>query len=141
MSEPIDVHFPPSPAQWTLRAPVDPWGDGYVARVHVEIHDSGLRAETEAALSVPPDGGEWDLVAYVQGLADGWQGWSGPRTWRSLDDDLRLDAVHDGRGRVTLGVTLRPKRDEGWQARIVLVVEAGEQLDRLAQDLRSHLVL
>ncbi|MEU8001367.1 DUF6228 family protein [Catellatospora sp. NPDC049111] len=141
MSESIVLRFPPSPAQWTLRAPVDPWEDGYVARVHVEIHDGGMRAEAEVTLAVPPDGGEWDLVEYVQGLADAWQGWNGPRSWRSLNDELRLDAVHDGRGHVTLGVTLRPRRDEGWHARIVLVVEAGEQLDRLAQDLRSHLAL
>jgi hypothetical protein len=142
VSDSLDVHFPPQPARWVLHAPADWWGEHYAAAVHVEIRDVGLSAEVSTTLWVPSAGGEWDLAAFVQDLADDWHGWRGERTWRSKDGELCLDATHDGRGHVTLGVTLRQTPyGEGWTARVALEVEAGEQLSGLAQDLRAHLVI
>jgi len=78
-----------------------------------------------------------DLIAFVRSLADDWRGWSGARTWRSLDGDMLIDAHHDGRGHVSLGASLchRPMFSDAWSARVVVGLEAGEQLSRLVTDL------
>lgn len=51
-----------------------------------------------------------DIVPFFQGLADDWSGWSGTREWWALEGEMGLDACHDGRGNVTLGVTLKRAR-------------------------------
>lgn len=127
MTEPLTLRFPPSPASWVIHPPTDPYGDGYVARVLMEIHDSGLDAYIDTTLSIPPADGGWDLALFVQGLADDWQGWSGERSWRSMGGEVFINARHDGRRQVTLAITLQgdPVTD-GWTARTLLEVEAGE---------------
>jgi hypothetical protein len=61
--------------------------------------------------------------AFVQALAAGWEGWQEVRTWSSLERELVIDARHDGRGYVSLGVTLRQPGldldDTAWSARAV----------------------
>ncbi|MCA2184201.1 DUF6228 family protein [Nonomuraea cavernae] len=42
-----------------------------------------------------------------RGLVVEWRGWNGVRCWTSLEREFALDAPHDGRGHVSLGVTLR----------------------------------
>jgi uncharacterized protein DUF6228 len=53
---------------------------------------------------------------------------------------LRITARHDGTGHVTLGGTLHqgPSSPDEWLARVVITVEAGEQLASLVADLRAH---
>jgi hypothetical protein len=141
MTESVTLQFAPSSAAWVLHPPTDPWGDGYVAVMTVELRDSGLDARKDVTLSWPPDGVDQDLVIFLQGLADDWRGWSGERTWRSLDGDLWIDACHDGQGHVLLGATLRgdSTSSDAWSARVVLTVEAGEQLTHLVAELRALL--
>ncbi|WBC13250.1 DUF6228 family protein [Micromonospora sp. WMMA1998] len=83
------------------------------------------------------------LPVFLDELAAGWAGWPGVRTWRSLGGQLALDARHDGRGHVTLGVTLRrpghDADDTGWSARCVFLLEAGEETTRFARDLGALL--
>jgi hypothetical protein len=134
---PLIVGGPPAPARWVLHPPTDPWGDGYVASLDVELHDRGLDAGAGVELSWPPDGSETDLVLFLQGLADDWRGWAGERRWRSLDGRLEIDARHDGRSRVTLGATLV----DGWTARVPVELEPGEQMGRLVADVRALFVL
>jgi hypothetical protein len=81
MTEPLIVGGPPAPARWVLHPPTDPWGDGYVASMHVELHDRELDAAAGVELSWPPDGSETDLVLFLQRLADDWRGWTGERRW------------------------------------------------------------
>ncbi|GIF70445.1 hypothetical protein Ais01nite_84800 [Asanoa ishikariensis] len=56
---------------------------------------------------------------------------------------LELDARHDGRGYVSLGVSLRPRgldlEGTAWSARAVFVLEAGEEMTRLAAHLTHFL--
>lgn len=77
-----------------------------------------------------------------QGLAGDWRGWNGTREWWALEGEMGLDACHDGRGNVTLGVTLKRSRtsyaDDAWSARVVFTIEAGEEMTRLANDIRHH---
>ncbi|MER7444649.1 DUF6228 family protein [Micromonospora avicenniae] len=57
--------------------------------------------------------------------------------------EMEVDAHHDGRGHVAIGVMLRRARQayahDAWSARAVFVVEAGEEMTRLAADVRDLL--
>ncbi|WP_410819960.1 DUF6228 family protein [Micromonospora sp. 050-3] len=129
--------------RWLVRPPQDPYGDGYVYTIATELHELGMTASTVAkvdGLYAPLD---TTLSGFVESLAADWEGWSGTRTWTSLERELVIDARHDGRGHVSLGVTLRapgPDWDAtAWSARAVFVLEAGEELTRLARDLTHFL--
>ncbi|MEU4623256.1 DUF6228 family protein [Actinoplanes sp. NPDC023801] len=67
------------------------------------------------------------------------RGWKDVRTWHSLERELALDARHDGRGHVSLGVTLRKPGPDwdgtAWSARAVFMLEAGEEMAGFAADL------
>ncbi|MFI7284727.1 DUF6228 family protein [Micromonospora chersina] len=141
MSDPLVVRYPPAEGTWVLHPPVDPWGDGYVAVMQVELYDDGLSARGEVKLSLPAQAEEPDLVAFLQGLTDDWRGWDGERRWRSLDGKLTITARHDGKGHVSLGGTLQQDSlaPDAWLARVSISVEAGEQMSSLVADLRSHL--
>lgn len=56
---------------------------------------------------------------------------------------MEIEATHDGRAHVLLAVTVkRPEMTfvaDAWSARVVLTLEAGEQLARVARDLTSAL--
>jgi hypothetical protein len=56
---------------------------------------------------------------------------------------MKIDARHDGRGHVAIGVTLRRARqsyaDDAWSARVVFTMDAGKEMTRLASDVRDHL--
>lgn len=134
---------PFSGQRWIVHPPQDPYGDGYVYTIATELHDDGLTASTVAKI----DGQFFDLdttlPGFVQGLAADWQGWNGVRTWTSWERELAIDARHDGRGYVSLGVTLRAPGldldDTAWSARAVFVLEAGEEMTRCAADLNHFL--
>lgn len=144
MSEPFVLHALHG-ARWVLHPPWDPYGDSYCYRAVAELHDDGMTATTNAGI----DGGSVDgellttLAGFFRALAADWRGWDGVRTWRSLEGELALDACHDGRGHVSLGVTLRAPGldldDEAWSARAVFQLEGGEEMTRLAADLTRFL--
>jgi hypothetical protein len=137
---------PRNSARWVVGPPRDPYGDGYVLRVVNELHDDGLSAVAESQI----DGAVEDrsvirLPAFVQTLADGWRGWAGVRSWRSLDRGLTVYARHDGRSYVVLEVILRrfgPTVDDTrWTAKAVFQLEAGEELAGIAANLAEALAL
>ena len=127
--------------RWTLYPPTDPYADGYVAHVRTELRDDGLCAETTVTIGGPAMSSDEDLVAFLAGLADEWRGWPGSRRWRALEHQMSLAAAHDGRGHVSLEVTLRRQRrpyaEDAWSARSVVIVEAGEEMTALARDVKS----
>ena len=110
---------------------------GYVREAAVELADSGLHARGVVDIQCPDSGRDTDLAEFFQELAGSWRGWAGARTWRSLCGCLRLEATHDGVGHVSLAATLAPLY-EAWSARVVVQVEAGEQISQLAADLREQ---
>ncbi|WP_125811577.1 DUF6228 family protein [Actinoplanes sp. ATCC 53533] len=129
--------------RWVVHPPQDPYGDGYVYAIATELHEDGMTAATIAKV----DGIYVDLATtlsgFMESLAADWQGWDGIRTWQSLGRELTIDARHDGRGQVSLGVTLRApgldRDDTAWSATTTFVVEAGEEMTRLAADLTHFL--
>jgi hypothetical protein len=109
--------------------------------MRIELHDLGLRAETTETIDGYPSAG--DLASFMRQLVDDWQGWHGIRVWHVLEREMTVEAVHDCRAHVGLAVTLRPHRgaydEHAWSARAVFVVEAGEELSTLADDVQSLL--
>jgi hypothetical protein len=124
-----------------LYPPIDPYGDGYIAHLPVEISDDGMHAKTVATVDGPAGGRAGSLVEFFSSLCDDWQGWTGPRTWQAFDRELTIVAIHDGRGHVTLDVTLRRHHrsydHDAWSARTAFTVEAGEQMSALARNIQD----
>lgn len=75
-----------------------------------------------------------DLIAFLDGLARDWRGWSGERVYESLDHDsawLRHTTA------TFVAVTL--KHGDGWRATSTVSVEPGEQMTRVAAGMRELL--
>lgn len=73
------------------------------------------------------------LDAFLSDIADQFRGWNGTRSWRSLEDQLRIEATWGSRGHVTLRVHLRPKvYEEPWNVTAAFDVEAGAEMQALA---------
>jgi hypothetical protein len=121
--------------EWSIDPP---HGDAYVRTARVSIRAPGLEAHTIATFSDGP----WDLALFFGQLAADWRGWEGERHWRALEGELEVQASHLG-ARVLIAVTVRRPdmtfANDAWEARIVLTLEPGEQLDRVARDLASAL--
>jgi Family of unknown function (DUF6228) len=124
--------------RWVVRPPQDPYGDGYVYTIATELHEQGMTASTVAELEGIYADPATTLSGFVGSLAADWRGWNGIRTWTAVQRKLAIDARHDGRGRVSLGVTLRAAGldvdDSAWSARAVFVLEAGEEMTRFAAE-------
>jgi len=138
MSEPLVLQYS-TPDMWILHPPTDPWGDGYVAVMRVELRGQGLNAGTDVDVPIPPEGADPDLIVFLQELARDWRGWPGEREWRSLDAKMWIHAVHDGSGHVSMTATLRESASEpdAWTARVTVTIEAGEQMSKLVADIRA----
>jgi len=79
-----------------------------------------------------------DLIDFFAGLEHEWRGWDGAKAFRSLENDLLLEASHDGH--VWLVVQLRPSPiDAGWSATATIRLDPGEQLSQLVANLRGSL--
>ncbi|SEG49223.1 hypothetical protein SAMN04489712_105521 [Thermomonospora echinospora] len=127
-----------STPRWVVHRPIDPYGEGYVHTMLVELSDEGLTASGHATFEGrTPE----NLQDFLLGLAKDWRGWPGVRSWTSMDGEMTLEAGHDGRAYVSIAVTLRdcPHDPGGWSARIVLSLEAGEELRRLADTAERFL--
>jgi hypothetical protein len=141
MAEPFRLHAADG-CEWIIDPPVDPYGDGYVRKAGVEVRADGMTARTTATLTAvfdPIDG----LVSFFAGLASGWRGWEGKRHWEALEQQMAIEAWHDGRANVMIAVTVRrPQKtyaDDAWSARVVFTVEAGEQLIAVSENIASLL--
>ncbi|MFA0845585.1 DUF6228 family protein [Streptomyces rochei] len=84
----------------------------------------------------------WDgdgLDVFLAELAEGFRGWNGTRTWRSLEDDLTLSAEHAGSHvRLTWGLHDRLPDDE-WRFEMTTIHAPGEDMRRLAIEMRTFL--
>ncbi|MGH9814311.1 MAG: DUF6228 family protein [Candidatus Acidiferrales bacterium] len=94
-----------------------------------------IEEELSARVDVAQIGGGDGLDSYWASLAEEWRGWTGSKVWKSHEQDLELAATSDGKGHISLKVTLNrgSASASGWQAQTTLVIEAG-QLDRIASD-------
>jgi hypothetical protein len=130
--------------EWVMYPPADPFGDGYVYRAKVEVSAEGIAACTSATLSTT-SAKEVDLAVFFAGLAADWRGWQGKRHWEALEQEMAIDAWHDGRANIMIAVTVRQPKiayaEEAWSARVVLTLEAGEQFAAVADEIASLLAI
>ncbi len=86
----------------------------------------------------------WDdvhrLARFVSQVEQDWRGWSGERVFESVEGELRISAIHDRSAHVHLDSELRESVDPvGWQLRVRVSIEAGEELTQFAACLRDLL--
>jgi hypothetical protein len=78
-----------------------------------------------------------DLTSFFTSLADHWRGWSGTRTYESIEHDLLLEAAHTG-SHVELRFTLQdPQFHDAWSVRGKLTLDAGEELTRAGEEIQE----
>jgi hypothetical protein len=83
-----------------------------------------------------------DLTPFLDALVEGYAGWEGVRTWRSLYREVEIGAVSISGGHVELTCTLRPDWNlagDMWKASVTVSVEAGEQMRAVAADVYRFL--
>lgn len=71
------------PQRWALGRPVDPYGDGHVHRVFVEVSDEGI---TASGWTTFESKGPQTLRDFLSWLGQDWRGWTGTaagRPWRT----------------------------------------------------------
>ncbi|MEU9112761.1 DUF6228 family protein [Streptomyces sp. NPDC048483] len=79
------------------------------------------------------------LDVFLAELAEAFRGWSGARTWRSLEGDLTLSAEHAGSHvRLTWGLHDRYPDDE-WHFEATTDHAPGEDMRHLAVEMRAFL--
>lgn len=110
--------------------------DDYISEYLVLADGNGLQARVPVIASDDGDG----LATFVSELAESFRGWEGARHWRSLEDQLAIEASWQSRGHVLLRFRMRPSIYDLWTTSIDITVEAGEELKRLADDLQSFFV-
>jgi hypothetical protein len=109
--------------------------------LHLRTHDSnyvvaalrGLNLTAQARVGTYMSAGLAEMFA---GMAANWRGWTGAKTWSSLEGELHLSAEADRTGHVTLTIELREGAPAVWSVTLQLVIEAG-RLDDLARAARA----
>ena len=97
----------------------------------VELRSSDYRAVRRVCAYTDPRG----IARIFREAANSWRGWSGVKTWCSIEGELTLSLKHDALGHVAMEVSVH--HDSGnldpWRLRAEIGLEAG-QLERLASE-------
>ncbi|MGK5547446.1 DUF6228 family protein [Streptomyces sp. URMC 127] len=126
----------PRPVELLLSGPARSFGaDDPLLDFLVTASGRGVSVETSVR-TIEGDG----LDLWLSSLAEDFRGWTGARTWRSLEHDLTLSAVHGPGGRVhlTWGIHDRPP-SEGWHFETTTVHAPGEEMRNLAAEIHTFL--
>jgi len=103
----------------------DGWLDAYSITAAARDFEAVIHAEN------PPYG--TSPTNFFQELASNWAGWSGKKTWGSMEGEYNLAATTDLTGHITLVAELNPLGiPPCFSALLSLVLEAG-QLDQIAR--------
>jgi len=79
------------------------------------------------------------LTDLFANMASHWKGWSGEKSWESLEGELKLRCTSDTGGHITIQVELTSGHGHvppTWKLGAVLVTEAG-QLDTIASNFKA----
>lgn len=109
--------------------------DADITTISAELRASGLEVAQRGVELLDRDG----LACFFARLEQDFAGWEGERIWRSFHDELGVTARFHSRGRVELRwrVTQRLESAAEWSAIVTTWIHAGEDLRRLAADLRA----
>lgn len=110
--------------------------DDYVGEYVVRVTADGLSALVPVITSVGGD----NLPGFIDGLCEAFRGWEGSQHWRSLEDQLRIEATWADGGHVRLRFRARPSVYDLWAVAACVTLEAGEEMRRLGADLRAFFV-
>nr|WP_107043040.1 DUF6228 family protein [Streptomyces roseoverticillatus] len=127
----------PRPVDLLLSRPARSFGDDDpIFDFLVTARGQGVSVE----VSVRTLGGD-GLDAFLSSLAEDFRGWTGARTWRSLEGDLSLSAEHGPGGyvRLTWGIHDRPPSEE-WHFETATVHAPGEEMRNLAAEIRTFVL-
>jgi Family of unknown function (DUF6228) len=80
-----------------------------------------------------------ELPDFIQELAHNFRGWAGTRAWKSLEDQLHVEATWSSGGHVELRFRITPSVYDPWAACVVVPVEAGAEMQALADTLGGYL--
>lgn len=107
-----------------------PYGpdDPDVGGMIVRAVGSHVRIEQQVILL-----GAGGLTDFLTGLYQDFRGWSGERVWRSLEDELRIAARHDGHVHLHWELTNAPDRESPWTFSVSTHHGAGEDVRQLAE--------
>jgi hypothetical protein len=98
----------------------------------VELEDPSIQAKSRVYMYR----GEGIVDLFV-GMANDWKGWSGERTWESLEGEFTLACSSDKAGHVVIRVMLSEIHlPRLWQVKTEVRTEAG-RLEGLATDVQS----
>jgi hypothetical protein len=101
----------------------------------VKISGPGMAAE--APVMNTSDRSE--LPDFIHELADNFRGWRGTRTWESLEHQLQVEATWADGGHVQLKFQITPSIYDQWKACVVVPIEAGAEMQALADTLAGYL--
>jgi hypothetical protein len=124
----------PSGPQVRLWNRVDPWSDGSVRICAQLVLPGADESLTATSHDITVGVAEEQLSTFLDGLAEAFTGWENVRTWKTLSQDLRIDAEYFSGGYTDLTWTLssRPHgRRSKWSASVTMRIEAGQQMRRL----------
>ena len=94
------------------------------------------RLETEAGqFSVTVHEHGSGPVPFLRDVAEQWTGWTGSKTYSSLEGQLTMSAEHDGLGTISIRVTICQPWPPEWSARAVLEVGGGADVQSQASYL------
>jgi len=102
--------------------------------VDVSITRHDLTARHKVTVYTDPDG----IARFFRSMAYEWRGWSGSKTWESLEGELRLSASRDSVGHVFVAVGLMTAQGapDPWRVEAELTIEAG-MLEQVATDAEA----
>ncbi|HEY0500093.1 MAG TPA: DUF6228 family protein [Kutzneria sp.] len=111
---------------WNRVVDPPPYG-GLEFCIEVGAADMAARLHRVFVYNEAPD-------TFVVGLAESFAGWSGQRSWQSVNRDVTITAVFLSRGHVDMTWVLAPWRmNMDWRAEVtVRGIQAGEEMRSLA---------
>ncbi|MCA1726131.1 MAG: DUF6228 family protein [Actinobacteria bacterium] len=109
--------------QLTLTRVSEQPGSEVVARLNGPGLDASARLPDDYA------GALGEFTGFIVGLARSVEAWPDERSWRSIDDHLRISATCDATGHVKLNVSMRNKPVRSWEVTSSLALDLGELPD------------
>ena len=132
----------PSGLTITIGAGRDPFNDGLgFVDFPVSIVGEGIEAKV-GVRSAEGVGSGATLTEFFEELAKDWKGEKGEPTWEAIEHHLGISVERDALGHVLLAFELRQSyRVEAWSVRVVVKVEPGEEMSKIAAGVRSLLAV
>lgn len=97
---------------------------------NVSLRSTSHSAVREVYAYTDPDG----ITSLFQEAAGDWRGWSGIKSWESLEGEFKIELKTDKTGHITIDVEINHDcgNPEPWRLKSCIMIEAG-QLEAIAK--------